>query len=115
MKKIKLLPVLLGLLLGVAGFAQTVETYYAKERDSIPPGRIDTVAVNILVCDSCDDFEHVFIKKAYRVRVKVQFSIVHPEMCKGCIDYWEFILYLDERKRRLSDCFKIWLEKTLNN
>lgn len=84
--------------------------------DAIPVGKIDTVRVRLLLSDTCElssvfRVDYAFVITGYKVRIRAKYNDEPGTFCYECPNYWQHLVYLDERKRVIKDCIEVWFER----
>ena len=93
-----------------------VSGLYKHKLDTIPIGKIDTIQVRLLLSDICDTssvfrVDYAFVINGYEVRVRKKYTNEPGTFCYNCPNYWQHLVYLDEKKKVLKDCIEVWLIK----
>jgi len=96
------------LFLPVVSFSQF--PYY--QYDTIPVGKVDTFRTRAMIVDTCFKGNVTpVIKILHDVRIRKQYQNEPGSYCVNCPNYWELVMWLDEKKKPLSRCIEIWQVK----
>lgn len=86
--------------------------------DTIPIGKMDTVAVRMLVSgiqirvdETHNRIEAAYVIRGYEVNIRKPFVNEPGSFCPTCPNYWEHVMYLDWGKKPLGKHIEVWYVK----
>lgn len=99
-------------LLILAPMVAGAQMYYF-EVDTIPIGKIDTVAVRMMISDNRvgEGYVPAFVVRGFEVNIRRPFINEPGTSCWNCPNYWEHVIYLDYQKKPLGKHIEVWTVK----
>lgn len=78
--------------------------------DTIPIGKLDTVAIKMLVSDNRvgEGTVPAFVIRGYEVNIRQPYINEPGTFCWNCPNYWQHVMYLDYKRRPLGKHIEVW-------
>jgi hypothetical protein len=91
---------------------QELDALLSYKHDTIPVGSLDTVKCEMLVYDNNFNNNSIaYVIKGYSVNKRIEFRNSPGSFCFNCENYWQRIMYLDEKKKPLAANISVWMSR----